>query len=624
MTGQLTLGDRLRAAVAAREAGRLEEAERMCRQILEHEPSNLPATHLLAIVCARGGKVGEAIGLLRKVVAQEPQSIEALNQLASLLSAAGQGREAIELCGRVLKLDPDHAPSHYNLALAYLSERRVTDAIAALEQAVARDRNFADAYYRLGMAYQSVGRDQEAMAALARASTLAPAHTDAHTRLGHLMQVYGKRQEAIASFRRAAAVQPNSTASRLNLAQALAEEGKVSEAEEILRQAIALEPKAAPPHWLLGNVLSQRGRFAEAVESYQAAIALAPAHSASYLGIVSSKQVTAADRPLIDRMTALVGGGQLTRRDRTNLHYALGKAFDDLGDYAAAMRHFDEANRLEGQRLRSNGGGFNAARHAKTIDRAIATFTPEFFAQHRALGSDREAPILILGMMRSGTTLVEQIVSSHSEIAAGDEIPYWSEQGAALEQIMSASTADAELVRGLANDYAAQLALVSPLARRVTDKTPNNFIFLGLIHLAMPRARIIHCRRNPIDTCLSIYFTPYTASPAFAHDRANIAAFYADYLRLMAHWRTVLPADRFLEVDYEDLIAHRELVARRLIEFCGVQWQDACLRHEANTRVVRTSSAWQARQPLYATSVERWRRYEPWLGEFRRLLQEAR
>jgi len=232
--------------------------------------------------------------------------------------------------------------------------------------------------------------------------------------------------------------------------------------------------------------------------------------------------------------------------------------------------------------------------------------------------SRSETPVLIVGMMRSGTTLVEQILSSHPEIGAGGELTFWGDAAAKLDHLAADRTDDSSWQK-LSSEYLALLGRFAPDAIRVTDKMPHNFLWLGLIHTVFPAARIVHCRRNPIDTCLSIYFTHFGVAKDFAYDRKNIVSFYEQYDRLMAHWREVLPKDRLIEVNYEELVADRESVARKLISFCGVDWNDACLRHEKNERAVTTASMWQARQPIYTSSVERWRRYEPWLGEFNRL-----
>ena len=290
--------------------------------------------------------------------------------------------------------------------------------------------------------------------------------------------------------------------------------------------------------------------------------------------------------------------------------------FDDLAEYDSAMRHFDEANRLVRLDL-----FFDRAQFAASNDQLLTCFTPEFFRAHAGYGMDDETPILILGMPRSGTTLVEQIVSAHPKIGAGGELTFWHERAPDFSRAL-ADGLTPTFLRRIAGDYRALLLRIAPNAMRVTDKMPTNFRFLGMIHLVFPNARIIHCRRNPMDTCLSNYFTYFSRQQEYASSRDDLVFYYKEYCRLMSYWRAILPKDRLLEVDYEELVADRERVTRRLIAFSGLDWVDSCLNPEQNDRAVGTASAWQARQPVYNTSVERWRRYEPWLGELRQLLTQ--
>jgi hypothetical protein len=302
--------------------------------------------------------------------------------------------------------------------------------------------------------------------------------------------------------------------------------------------------------------------------------------------------------------------------DEANLRFSLGKAYDDLGEYEKAIQHFDHANRL-----RQRGTSFNRGARDHLADRLVAKFTADFFSRNVALGSDCELAVLVLGMPRSGTTLVEQILSSHPAVAAGGELTFWNESISTF-RADEAGRIDPSWASKIAGDYRSLLTTIAPTAQRVTDKMPHNFHHLGLIHAVFPRARIIHCRRHPVDTCLSIYFQDFARAMHFAYDRDNLVAAYRQYLKLMAHWRSVLPADRFLEIQYEELVADREAMTRKMIAFCGLDWDDACLHSERNPRSVRTASVWQARQPVYKTSVARWRRYEPWLGSLRELLPD--
>jgi hypothetical protein len=278
------------------------------------------------------------------------------------------------------------------------------------------------------------------------------------------------------------------------------------------------------------------------------------------------------------------------------------------------MRHFDAANALRGAQVR-----FDRERLARHTSHVIAATPPGFLRRRPDIGVDDTTPILIVGMPRSGTTLVEQILSSHPNIAAGGELSFWGRLSQAGPGVFDAA-AEAETVQRLAGDYLAVLRAVAPDAARVTDKMPFNFFLLGAIRQAFPHATIVHCRRHPIDTCLSIYVTDFQTRYDFASDRGSLVFMYREYLRMMAHWRSVLPPDGCIDVDYETLVTDPEPTTRRLVAACGLEWSDACLAPDRNKRAITTASLWQARQPIYRTSVERWRRYQPWLGELRELL----
>jgi hypothetical protein len=339
--------------------------------------------------------------------------------------------------------------------------------------------------------------------------------------------------------------------------------------------------------------------------------------------------MTEADRPLVERMRRLLERADLNPIQRGTVHFGLGKAFDDLGDAAEAMRHFEAGNRLASGSRRLNRTGL-----VEYYDSLIADFSAEALARAERPGTTAlpggDLPVLIVGMPRSGTTLTEQILSSHPSVAAGGELRFWGRQvippaadpfGRAERLPLRLGSVEADDLSRAAGEYRAVLRAIGPEALRVTDKEPHNFEQLGVIWKAWPDARVIHCRRRPIDICLSIYFNFFNGKMAW--DRADLVFQYRQYERLMEHWRNVLPADFFTEVEYETLVADREAETRRLVAFCGLEWDDACLAPERNARRIKTASLWQARQPVYRTSLERWRRYEPWLGELRELLPEA-
>jgi hypothetical protein len=311
-------------------------------------------------------------------------------------------------------------------------------------------------------------------------------------------------------------------------------------------------------------------------------------------------------------MNAALARANLTTRDRQHLHFALGKAHDDVGNYEAAMRNFEAGNRLRALA----GGGLNRDGFVRRIDQMIAATPPGYRDGQPNLGVEDATPILIVGMPRSGSTLTEQILSCHPEVAAGGELEFW---GAHDPPDVWSLAATSEATRRLASDYLATLRALGPGAKRVTDKGLRNFVSLGLIHRVFPNATLVHCRRHPVDHALSLFTTDIEANVAYMSNRSDLVFTFKQYQRLMAHWREVLPPDRLVEVDYEALVADPELHARRLIAACGLEWNDACLAPHRNSRRVNTASLWQVRQPIYRTSVERWRRYEPWLGELREL-----
>jgi tetratricopeptide (TPR) repeat protein len=455
-----------------------------------------------------------------------------------------------------------------------------------------------------------------AILAYNRATELLPSLTEAWFRAGALVYTLGHRKEAIGCFRRAATTGRKSRFGRLGAARALLTEDRDAEAERVLRQALARDAADAMAHDLLGNLLAEFGRFDEAHDCFARAIAIAPLMAGTYYDLVRCRPVT-TDDGLLARMEAALATPGLDVGQRLRLHLALGKAADDLGDYALAMQHFDAADAV-----RRGSASFDSAAFDRQINLLIARCTGDLIARAAELGSGDATPVLIVGMPRSGTTLVEQIVSSHPEVAAGGELIFWNGRGAAWDQAGPAGTEAAFLAHAAA-EYLGLLRAIGPKAVRVTDKMPFNFLWAGLIHLAFPRATIIHCRRAVIDTALSIHQTHFHPSMAFPTGGAELVAYFESYRRLTDHWRSVLPADRFIEVDYEELTRAPEPAIRRIIASCGLSWHNACLRPEQNRRAVKTPSKWQARQPIYRNSVERWRRYEPWLGPLRALLNGA-
>jgi tetratricopeptide (TPR) repeat protein len=367
-----------------------------------------------------------------------------------------------------------------------------------------------------------------------------------------------------------------------------------------------LVPRDAAALRLLGRIFQIQGKFDEAVVQIERAIEQQPGQVAAHFALAYSMQFSADDRARIDRMERLVGDPGLSESDRSLLHYAIGKAYDDLAEYEAAIGHFDEANEAA---LRVNGRQFDPELENLKVDRLIEIFSPEMLS--RPVAGARRRPIFVVGMIRSGTTLVEQILSRHPEVAAGGELPFWGEnQPRFLLDLMASDDREA-VVSGWIRDYDVVLDQVDRSAPFVTDKMPLNFWSLGLIRLAYPDAVIVHCRRQPRDTMLSIYVTPYRRSPEFGHRRAHIVAAYGAYARMIEHWRAVIPASHFVEVEYEALVREPEREIPELVKRLGLEWEAGCLE-AGGSGSVNTPSLWQVRQPVYRSSIDRWRNYEAW------------
>ena len=546
----------------------------------------------------------------------EQDLVDALLARAAQAFQSGRPADAVLPLGQAAALRPTQAAIQHDMGRAWLDTGEFAKAIACLRCALTLDAALADVWVSLGIAYERSGDGRSAMTAYDRATGVQPALAEAWFRSGALAHTLGRMDDAIVRFRRADDSGPQTRFGRLGAARALLTLNLDRDAECVLREAVAVEPDNAVAHDLLGHLLANWGRFDEARAFFVRAVEMAPLLAGSYYDLVRCRRTTKTEQGLMQRMETALATPGLAAIQRQRLHLAMGKAADDLGDYALAMRHFDAADAL-----RPGSKSFDSAAFDQVIDRIIDRCSPESMAQAQAPGQGNAAslPILIVGMPRSGTTLVEQIISSHPDVCAGGELPFWSERGATWH-LVDAAARDASFLPAAASQYLEFLRTIGHDCARVTDKMPFNFLWAGAIHLAVPNAVIVHCRRAPIDTALSIHQTMFHPDLAFPTGGAALVAYFRSYERLTRHWRRVLPAPRYLEVDYESLTRHPEPAIRRIVAACGLPWSDACLQPHLKPGVVRTPSKWQARQSINQDSVERWRRYEPDLGALRNLL----
>jgi len=561
----------------------------------------------------------DAVPALEHAARLMPADAGAFVNYANALGAAGRFEEALAVYERALLLNPHSAEAHHNRGNALLDLGCIGAAEASYRRALELQPAYREARANLGQTLRAQGRLEEAVTQLEQAVSLSPRSAELHTTLGIALRDLGRLDAAIASHRRAIELRPELAVGHHQLAVALRLRGRTAEAAASCRRALELEPASAASRVVLAETCADRGRFAEAEEMLRHAIAADPESIEAWSGIARLRRLTIADAPWAAEVERLADKPRPPRQE-VPLRYALGKYFDDIGEHARAFGQFRRANELT-RRYRTP---HDRKRLSRTMDAVIRRFDARWLDEARrsragTAAADEPAaqrPVFIVGMLRSGTSLAEQILASHPAVFGAGELDFWSARAVAW----AANAPGAQDIGTLAGEYLRLLAQLSADATRVIDKMPANFQHLGLIHAALPRARIIHLQRDPIDTCLSIYFQHFESMHGYATDLEDLAHAYQDYLRLMRHWRALLPPSQLLEMRYEELVEDPEGASRRMLEFLGLPWDARCLEFERTERTVITASKWQVRQKLSRTSIGRWRHYEPFIAPLRERL----
>ena len=529
---------------------------------------------------------------------------------------AGRLSEARRAAKRVLGARPDDIDALHLYGCAAMELGDFDASIGALQSVVAYAPQFAEAHDNLGNSLMAVGRLEEAEAAFRRAIAAKPAFAAAHNNLGNVLDKLRDFEAAAEAYRRALGIDPNSALAHNNLGTALQHLGAFEEAEAAYRKAIEIEPDLSATHNNLGSLLQSLGRLEDAEAALRQALAIKPDYATAFRHLSSLNSFSVGDAD-IRHAEKVLASATVTDDQVMDFSFALAKAYDDVGDYDRAFSHLEKGNRIKRASIAHDAG-----LDQSIIERTIAAFDRDVFARLAGNGFPSEAPIFIVGMPRSGTTLVEQIVASHSQVQAGNELQDFVRLGLELGERIQSSNSYPEAVADLRPEDLEPLgrAYVEQVSRRLapttrfTDKQTENFRTIGLIHLALPNAKIIHCLRDPVDTCLSCYKTYFVNDVDFAYDLPELGRHYRARTRLMDHWHTVLPG-RILDIRYEDLVADQETLTRGLLEFCGLPWEDACLAFHENPRPVLTASAAQVRRPIYRDALNRWKHYERHLAQ---------
>lgn len=642
-----------------RDMGSLVEAESSCRRAIALKPDFVQALYTLALVLSSQGRQDEAGDCLRRLVALKPDFAEAHNNLGNVLRTQGALDAAVGSYQRAIALRPDFAEAHYNLGAALQGQGDLAGGASSYRRAIALNPDFAAAHNNLG-AVLLVQRDLDgAAASYQRAIDLRPDFPEAHYNLGGIRSDQGRLDEAASSYRRTIALKPEFAEAHNRLGSVLKDE---AEASACYQRAIHLQPNLAEAHNNLGNVFLGRGRAQEAVVSFRRAADLDASRADIWsnlgralavlgeLGDARAAMLRAVEldpqapdvlhrlaelQPMNDGSTEgdatflavsrLADNlDQLPMDKRPPVMFAMAKALESRREFARAFAFMAQGNALIRASL-----SYDIGEDEKRMDVFAKIFDGPLLERLKGGGASSQRPIFILGMARSGSTLIEQILSAHPAVQGGGELPNLTSAIAGQRsRRRSSNTLNEADCRAIAETYLDGLPPPAASGQgRITDKAPSNFEYLGLIHLCLPNARIIHCQRDPRDVCLSCFGSLFRDGNRYAFDLVELGRYWRAYDRLMAHWRAVLPAGRIFQAPYEAVVEDVEAWARRLIAYCGLEWDDACLRFHESKREVHTASLAQVRQPIYASSVGRWRRFathlrplldalgEPWSDE---------
>ena len=662
------------AAAQHLQAGRPQRAEPILTRILKAQPSNPVALHLLGVVALQAGNNAAAIDLVGKAVASKPDYAEAQYTLGGALMSQGKHAAAAACYQKAIALRPDYANAYINLGIARVTQGELDEAVAAFRRAIALAPNVAqvhnnlgsalmsqgkadaalacyrtaialnhgsaEAHYNLGGALKELGEHADAAASYRQAIALKPGYAQAHNNLGRALRDLGKPGEAVASYQKAIALDPSSAEAHSNLGNALNDLGRPDEAIASHHKAISLRPNFAEAHTNLGFAFMKLGKRGEAVASHQTAIALKPdlatAHYNLGCALISQGMREAARAclrraieiepahfdayyvqalvhrfrpgdPEIGKLKELLARDDPSPDQRTRIRFALGKAHDDIGRYAEAFSYFSAANDEIAGRV-----NFDPTRHRKKMHEVKRAFPERRVCGGDASGDSEHVPVFVVGMSRSGKSLVESLLSEHEHAyGCGESQAWFNAETTVLDKHpirkpfpeCMAFLSDDD-VREIGRTYMDYLIGNSPDCRLMINTLPGNYESVGLICRALPRAKIIHCQRDPVDNCLFIYFSQYGTGHDYSYYLRNLAEYYAEHCDLMAHWWK-LYGDRMLSVHYEDLVRNPADVGARLYEFCGLDYDPAAVRDGFKTE-----------------EIGHWKHYEPYLDTLRQALGE--
>ena len=607
------------AGKAAQQAGRLNEAIALYGRAIEIRPDYAEAHNNLGNVLGEAKRHEEAAASLARAAELRPELAAIHSNLGLALARLGRFEEAAASHRRALALQPDLAEAHNNLAMALKELGRPEDSITHYRRAIKLKAGIAAFHHNLANALSALRRYDEALSSFQHAIALNPRLASAHDNLGLLLMELEQGEKAAASFRRAVEIDPSTVAAHLHLAEALHDLEQFDEAEAAYARAVDLAPGSAAAHTAQGLALLERGKRVPALASLKRAIAADPtaADAYYYRQHASNGAVNNADIAALERQAA--ASGDRPAAERFRFYFALGDAYEAQGRFDEAFENFRRGNEL-----RRGMVEYNVSTLRDRFDRIRRVFTAARLAEvEQQGGSDSDRPIFIVGLPRSGSTLIEQILASHPDVAGGGERAHLSKLVGSVRLAEGAPATFPEYVpalrpedlRALGERYVSELSANRPALPRITDKNLANFFHIGMIRLILPRARILHVVRDPRDALFSAYCQPFMGNAqGYSYDLSELGRHYRLYAAMMDHWRAVLAEGSLLEVRYEALVEDLEGSLRPILDYCGLPWDERCLAFHETERTVRTASVNQVRRRLYRSSIGRWRHFEAHLG----------
>lgn len=620
-------------------------------QALTINPDYPEALNNRGITLVELKQLEQALDSYDRALTIKPNYAEALYNRGAALTELSRPEQALESYDRALMIKPDYAKALNNRGIILVELKRPELALDSYNRALAIKPDYEEALNNRGTALAELNCHEQALESYDRALTINPHYAEGLNNRGAALAKLNHPEQALESYDRALTIKPDFAAALNNRGTALVDLNRPEQALESYDRALAIKPDYAEVLCNRGNALVKLKRPEQALASYDQALAIKP----DYPEALNKRGITLME---LDRLNeakdcfraalkikpdfiqgryslslvskegednenllaliaiknaALNGSAPLVNEDAVLLNFALGKYYNDAGNYETAFPCF-----LEGCKHKRATFDYDPEQMTRYVDAIMQVFDHKTMEKLRGDGHRSSLPIFVVGMPRSGTTMTEQIISSHPDVYGGGElsdlweITQFDSDGNTFPNNLP--LLDRKRLTDLGGEYVAKLQGYSPDARRITDKMPSNFFAIGLIHLMLPNAKIIHVNRNPLDTCLSCLTTLFHYEHKHTYDLAELGRYYFDYARLMAHWHKLLPSGAFLDVNYEDIVTNQEVQSRRIIEFCGLEWNTACIGFHKNKRQINTASVMQVRQPIYKSSIERWRSYEKFLG----------